>query len=384
MNQLSLSPCAGTYFLRRLFCLICLFTLTACGTVNGTNGAGSGEIPPAERQAKKSGPAAHTGGRPVDPGQAQAAGTGKKVTPTNNGKKKPFTPTPGKEIVLGGPVSVCWIPLVERLQSDDMGEPIYTAYFTGLADYSSAPMSVKVKELFTNAFLRKTSTTTTSTTVQPGNAKARIYNKVVTEATMKRCEDFLTEHAASFTAVEKKYPVPKEIIAALLYVETRHGDYLGSANAFWSLACMAAATEPDQVSDGIADLPITEEHQEWLKAKLTDKSGWAYKELKALLVYCYANDLDPRELPGSVYGAIGLCQFMPSNLIPYGDDGDGDGKINLFSPPDAIFSVAKYLTDHGWKKDSTVDEQRNLLRLVGREQQMRHNADLVGSAGADA
>lgn len=125
---------------------------------------------------------------------------------------------------------------------------------------------------------------------------------------------------------------------------------------------MAAADHPDRVSGGVEGLPITDKHTTWLQAKLTDKSDWAYKELRALLQYCTVQQLDPHGMPGSVYGAIGICQFMPSNLVPYGDDGDGDGVVNLFSVPDAIFSAALYLNKHGWKKDLTVDRQRSVLK----------------------
>lgn len=357
--------------------LLCGFCLTACGASRGSDSDQQGGSPagqhspgsppqpsgtPVATPAPQADESSQPGSVPEDSAPKTAQDAPRAIVKKND--KKPFTPTPGKEIILDGSVSACWLPLVEKLQSDNMGDPVYAAYFSGLAEYSSAPMSVKVKELFTNAYLKKRSGTKPSgdTPLTKTSPKARIYKNVVTEKTMQRCIDFLEEHKEAFDAVEKKYAVPREIIAALMYVETRHGDYLGSANAFWSLACMAAATEPETVTDGIAELPIKEEHQEWLQSKLTEKSSWAYKELKALLVYCNANELDPRELPGSVYGAIGLCQFMPSNLIPYGDDGNGDGIVNLFEPGDAIFSVAKYLTGHGWKKDVTVDQQRNLLR----------------------
>ena len=354
--------------------LLCVFFLAACGASRGGD-SGQKDGPPDSQHAPD--PARQSSVPSTGTGTAAGQGSAQQTSPPKSGTpvpatpktaekpgKKPFTPTPGKEIKLDGEVSACWLPLVEKLQSDNMGDPIYAAYFNGLEDYSSAPMSVKVKELFTNAYLRKRSAAKPSDgdTLTRTSTRARIYKKVVTEKTMQRCIDFLEEHKEAFDAVEKKYAVPREVIAALIYVETRHGDYLGSANAFWSLACMAAATEPETVTDGIAELPIKDEHQEWLQAKLTEKSSWAYKELKALLVYCNANELDPRELPGSVYGAIGLCQFMPSNLIPYGDDGNGDGIVNLFEPADAIFSVAKYLTGHGWKKGVTVEQQRNLLR----------------------
>jgi membrane-bound lytic murein transglycosylase B len=61
------------------------------------------------------------------------------------------------------------------------------------------------------------------------------------------------------------------------------------------------------------------------------KADWAYAELKALILYAYRSGFDPLTLLGSIYGAIGLCQFIPSNILPYGIDADHDGRIDLFT-----------------------------------------------------
>lgn len=259
-----------------------------------------------------------------------------------------------------GNIAECWLPLVQKLQKDPNVTPEVVNYFCELPDYSPMPMGAKVKELFTSAFMRKKPAPADPS--KPKLPPSRIYRNVVTAANVQKCKDFLTQYQKTFAAVEKKYPVPKEVIVSLLFVETRLGTYIGKENAFWSLACMAAADHPDRVSGGVEGLPITNQHASWLQAKLTDKSDWAYKEMRALLQYCNVQQLDPHSMPGSVYGAIGICQFMPSNLVPYGDDGDGDGVVNLFSAPDAIFSAALYLHKHGWKKDLTVDRQRSVLK----------------------
>ncbi|MDR2162006.1 MAG: lytic murein transglycosylase [Desulfovibrio sp.] len=292
-------------------------------------------------------------------------------TPLRSGGRKVETLSPGEKEKAGpaasasrsrppaGQVDLSWRPLLNRLRADNMSDPIYANYFNNLAAFSADPMGRKIKELFVSAFQREPRPASEEPALP---AKARIYPKVVTAAAMEKCRSYLTEYEAYFAAAEKKYAVPREILVALLYVETRLGDYLGPANAFWSLACLAASTTPEQVAPGISSLPLTPAHQGWLRAKLTEKSAWAYRELKALLVYCRYNNLDPSLLPGSVYGAIGLCQFMPSNIIPHGQDGDGDGRVDLFSAPDAVFSVARFLADHGWEQGLSADQQRAVLR----------------------
>jgi lytic murein transglycosylase len=50
-------------------------------------------------------------------------------------------------------------------------------------------------------------------------------------------------------------------------------------------------------------------------------------------------------------GAIGLTQFLPSEYYQHADDGDGDGKVDLFdSVPDALASAARQLANKGWVK----------------------------------
>lgn len=258
-----------------------------------------------------------------------------------------------------GTVAECWLPLVRRLQNDS-DIPVDTVqFFRNLPEYSPHPMGTKVKELFTNSFLRKSKTPSGA---KPKSPPSRIYRNIVTAATVRQCNEFLQRNKAVFDAVEKKYPVPREILVSLLFVETRLGTYIGKENAFWSLACIAAADSPERVAKGLSGIPITEKHASWLQSKLTDKSGWAYKELRALLNFCSLQNLDPQAIPGSVYGAIGICQFMPSNLAPYGEDGDGDGVVNLFSEPDAIFSAARYLYKHGWSGGDAVSRQRAVLK----------------------
>lgn len=259
---------------------------------------------------------------------------------------------------VGGTVQDCWKPLLRRLQQDSAISPEVINYFCSLPAYSPDPMATKVKELFKGAFMRKKPTPG----AKPSGPPSRIYRSVVTAANVAKCNDFLAQNKRVFDAVEKKYPVPRRILVSLLMVETRLGTYIGRDNAFWSLACMALADKPELVKAGLGDIPITSQHDVWLQEKLTDKSNWAYKELRALLKYCSVQGLDPHSMPGSVYGAIGVCQFMPSNLVPYGDDGDGDGVVNLFSVPDAIFSAAKYLNKHGWTAGIGVDKQRSVLK----------------------
>ena len=275
---------------------------------------------------------------------------GRPVSPSTAASK------PGRPVGRGGALHPSWNALLDRLRKDNVSEAVLSAYFAGLPEYSPSPMSVKVKELYKIAFTPKTP--------RDPNAPppSGVYRNVITKANVERCKTFMQEHATSLKRMEEKNAVPKEVVTSLLFVETRLGTQLGKEQAFWSLACMAASDNPELVRSGISELDITPEREPWLQAKLTDKSDWAYKELKAMMTFCSTQSLDPQSMPGSVYGAVGICQFMPSNLSIYGADGDGDGKIDLFVPEDAIHSAANYLSSHGWKSTAPVDARRKVIK----------------------
>ncbi len=99
---------------------------------------------------------------------------------------------------------------------------------------------------------------------------------------------------------------------------------------------------------------------------LNSESERGYRELKFLLTYLGKNRLDPLSIKGSVEGAIGIPQFLPSNIDHYGQDGDGDGIVDLFNHADAIASIACFLNAHKWKKARKVEEKKKVLLRYNR------------------
>ncbi len=71
--------------------------------------------------------------------------------------------------------------------------------------------------------------------------------------------------------------------------------------------------------------------------------------------------IDPLGIRGSIYGAIGLCQFMPSNVFSFGVDGDQNGRVDPFAKPDALHSIANYLRGHGWRKGMDREGQHRII-----------------------
>ncbi|WP_300925110.1 lytic murein transglycosylase [uncultured Desulfovibrio sp.] len=249
----------------------------------------------------------------------------------------------------------CWRPLAARLKADGISGPQVDALLATLAPTpSQSPMGRKIRELYRRRFLPR----------PPSATPAPLYYKgVVTAANAGLCRDFIAAHRAAFAAAEERYGVPPAIAASLLFVETRLGKVLGDVpeNAFYTLASMAVSTAPADISDWLPRLPGYRKHLPWLTETMQKCADWAYRETRALVEHMLRDHIPPEALPGSIYGAVGLCQFMPSNIATYGADGDGDGRVDLFSAPDAIASLAHYLARHGWRAGLSRERQHALL-----------------------
>lgn len=255
-----------------------------------------------------------------------------------------------------------WQNLSSRLQNDGFSPEELAAVFAALRSPSPAPMSVKIKELYTSKFLPKPKAAPSKKFSTELGVSGPWFKGVVTRENARKCRTYMNDHARAFARAERTYGVPSEVAAALLFVETRLGGYLGKHEAFHTLASMAVSREPSFIRSAIATLKGAEGHIPWIQEKMNLKADWAYQELKALLSYCRKNSINPLSIKGSIYGAIGLCQFMPSNIALYGADGNDDGIINLFDDADAIASLSRYLKTHGWKPGLTIKGQAKVLK----------------------
>jgi membrane-bound lytic murein transglycosylase B len=163
---------------------------------------------------------------------------------------------------------------------------------------------------------------------------------------------------AIFDRAERAFQVPGPLIASIMWIETGYGSFFGKSKAAVNLASMAASQDYEVIRSHVSDLEEDGEARRYLAETSAQRGLWAQDELEALLKYAWENGLDPMEFPGSVYGAVGYGQFMPSNIRKYAVDGDGDQRINLFDKTDAIFSIANYLKKNGWSGDMSAEERR--------------------------
>ncbi len=150
----------------------------------------------------------------------------------------------------------------------------------------------------------------------------------VTGERIKQGKKFLKKYRTAFKKAEKKYGVPAEYIAAIIGIESVYGRNVGKHPVFDTLSTLAF--------------------------EKNRRNAFFKKELEKFLLLSRKNNFNPKNVKGSYTGAIGLCQFMPSNYEAYGVDLNGDGKVSLQNPVDAIASVAKYLKQNGWRRGEPV------------------------------
>ena len=196
------------------------------------------------------------------------------------------------------------------------------------------------------------------------NEKKLHYDIFLEDNRINRAKNYLQANGHLLDSIEKEYGIPKEVKVAILLVETDLGRYVGSSLAFNTLASMAVADDFERIKPYLPPeykhLSRTEQNK--IAKRMKKKSRWAYSELKSLIIYCSLNNLDILSIKGSIFGAIGLCQFMPSNALKFGVDYDKDGKVDLFSPADALASMANYLKFYGWKDNLPHKRQIKVIK----------------------
>ena len=143
---------------------------------------------------------------------------------------------------------------------------------------------------------------------------------------------FWEANAEALKRAEAAYGVPAEIIVGIIGIETIYGRDTGRFRVLDSLTTLAFA---------YPDAPNQAARQAFFR-----------DELSSTLVLARERGYDPFSLLGSFAGAVGMPQFMPSNILKYGVDFDNDGRIDLRgSSVDAIGSVANFLVQHGWNAE---------------------------------
>ncbi|MDP2863136.1 MAG: lytic murein transglycosylase [Desulfobacterales bacterium] len=174
---------------------------------------------------------------------------------------------------------------------------------------------------------------------------------------------YMKTYEKELLEAEEKYGVERSVITAIILVETKFGQSLGKRQVINTLSTMASLLDANvrnrfwEEISGSTTLSL-----DAFEKKALDKSNWAYRELKALLRYTEREEIDIFKITGSYAGALGIPQFMPSNIIRYATDGNMDGRIDLFEHADAIASIANFLKKCGWYRGIDDEKAKKVIR----------------------
>jgi membrane-bound lytic murein transglycosylase B len=195
------------------------------------------------------------------------------------------------------------------------------------------------------------------------------YDQFLSKYSVHKAKRYIERHGASLEEANRRFGVEPPVVVAVLMVETALGTYPGKYQTINVLSTMAVSQEEsvrEKIFAGLTEEQKQMQSRAVMSKRLTKRASRSYRELKAVLNYAHKNDIDPFAIVGSSEGAIGIPQFLPSNIEHYGRDGDGDGRIDLFNHPDAIASVAFYLRAHRWGRAENAKQKKKVLLYYNR------------------
>ncbi|MBY6055822.1 lytic transglycosylase domain-containing protein [Leisingera daeponensis] len=124
-----------------------------------------------------------------------------------------------------------------------------------------------------------------------------------------------------YAALERKYGVPAGVLIAIHGMETAFGNYMGDSQV---VSAIVTLTYDCRRSDFFRPHALG-------ALKLVDQGVISAATL------------------GAKHGELGHTQFLPGNALEYGQDWDGNGRVDFYNMGDALASTANYLRQKGWK-----------------------------------
>ena len=136
--------------------------------------------------------------------------------------------------------------------------------------------------------------------------------------------NYYKENSELINNIDLNYEIERELLLALMGIETNFGNYLGKMDIISSLSTLSFDKR---------------------------RSDFFTKELLTILKLIDKKIVDPTILYGSWAGAFGNFQFMPSTIEKYAVDYNDNNLIELKNNSDSFASAANYLNKIGWKKN---------------------------------
>lgn len=190
-----------------------------------------------------------------------------------------------------------------------------------------------------------------------------IYRDFRSPARIKIAAEMLKRYANVFKGAERSFGVSRTVIAAILLIESQFGANTGSSSVIVRLSRVASVAEPANISYNYQRL-LLEDPQVTLEAvqkRAIELEQLFLPELPALFEIARRRSLDPHSIKGSIAGAFGYPQFLPTSYLRFALDGNRDRVVSLYSMADAIYSVGNFLHSYGWKDELPREAKRKVV-----------------------
>ena len=150
------------------------------------------------------------------------------------------------------------------------------------------------------------------------------YRKIfIQQSRIDQGKAFRLEHEDTLGRAEQVSGVDRDMILAILGIETRYGKHRGTYRVLDALATLGFDYPP--------------------------RGKFFRGQLEELFRLESKAHIDAATITGSYAGAMGYPQFIPSSYINFAVDFDNDGVTDLVNNPvDAIGSVGNYFKEHKW------------------------------------
>jgi membrane-bound lytic murein transglycosylase B len=173
-------------------------------------------------------------------------------------------------------------------------------------------------------------------------------NKRTSKQKIKLGSSLYKKNKDFINSIDLKFSVEKDLLLALMGIETNFGTYVGKMDILSSLATLSYNKR---------------------------RRDFFTNELITILQLVESGVIDHEILYGSWAGAFGYFQFMPTTIEKFAIDYDKNNIIELKSTKDSFASAANYINKIGWKKNQPCfievslknETPRNLLNTSAKK-----------------